>query len=441
MGTVNKRYKNIEIKSTFFFSFSGANINAQTEETQETALTLACCGGFLEVADYLIKHGADIELGASTPLMEAAQEGHLDLVKFLLENKADVHAQTQTGDTALTYACENGHTDVAEVLLYFGAELEHLSEGGRTPLMKACRAGHICTVKFLIQKGADVNRQTTNNDHTPLSLACAGGHQQVVELLLAHGADPFHKLKDNSTMLIEAAKGGHTGVVQLLLDYPTCIPPQQNQPIYIPAPMPHQPPQLNMAQMKHQQQQQLKMLQQQQQQQHMMAQQAQQQFMVAPPGLHDVTEVIRLPEPPGMFQPQDLQNQNFIIDPNAAQSPTESSILTQMKLLQSAGFKDGLAYGLTKAQSAVNQMVSQQATNNMNVAPCSGSQHQPMITNNLCMASSSNKQKNVSRKKCASFNESQSVGSIEVRGAGVGGEEEENVTYIKSTLDKVNFNP
>lgn len=59
----------------------GANINAQTEETQETALTLACCGGFLEVAEYLIKHGADIELGASTPLMEAAQEGHLELVK------------------------------------------------------------------------------------------------------------------------------------------------------------------------------------------------------------------------------------------------------------------------------------------------------------------------------------------------------------------------
>ena len=51
----------------------GADINAQTEETQETALTLACCGGFLDVADFLIKAGADIELGASTPLMEAAQ--------------------------------------------------------------------------------------------------------------------------------------------------------------------------------------------------------------------------------------------------------------------------------------------------------------------------------------------------------------------------------
>lgn len=36
---------------------------------------------------------------------------------------SNVHAQTGTGDTALTYACENGHTDVAEVLLQHGAEL------------------------------------------------------------------------------------------------------------------------------------------------------------------------------------------------------------------------------------------------------------------------------------------------------------------------------
>ncbi|XP_077434143.1 ankyrin repeat and KH domain-containing protein 1 isoform X3 [Vanacampus margaritifer] len=201
----------------------GANINAQTEETQETALTLACCGGFLEVADFLIKAGADIELGCSTPLMEAAQEGHLELVKYLLAAGANVHATTATGDTALTYACENGHTDVADVLLQAGANLEHESEGGRTPLMKAARAGHLCTVQFLISKGANVNRATANNDHTVVSLACAGGHLAVVELMLAHGADPTHRLKDGSTMLIEAAKGGHTNVVSYLLDYPNNI--------------------------------------------------------------------------------------------------------------------------------------------------------------------------------------------------------------------------
>lgn len=100
--------------------------------------------------------------------------------------------------------------------------------------MKACRAGHLCTVQFLITKNADVNRVTANNDHTPLSLACAGGHLAVVELLLAHSADPFHKLKDNSTMVIEAAKGGHTNVVKLLLDYPHSVmltPPVSPVPV------------------------------------------------------------------------------------------------------------------------------------------------------------------------------------------------------------------
>ena len=199
----------------------GGDINAQTEETQETALTLACCGGFLDVADFLIKAGADIEAGANTPLMEAAQEGHLDLVRHLINCGANVNATTSSGDTALMYSCENGHTDVAELLLQSGADLEHEAEGGRTSLMKASRAGHLCTVQFLINRGANVNKVTANNDHTALSLACAGGHLAVVELLLANGSDPTHRLKDSSTMLIEAAKGGHTTVVQLLIDYPT----------------------------------------------------------------------------------------------------------------------------------------------------------------------------------------------------------------------------
>ena len=74
---------------------AAADINGQTEETQETALTLACCGGFLEVADFLIKAGADIEAGASTPLMEASQEGHLELVRLVHECGINISRQSQ----------------------------------------------------------------------------------------------------------------------------------------------------------------------------------------------------------------------------------------------------------------------------------------------------------------------------------------------------------
>uniref|UniRef100_A0A8C6XG44 Ankyrin repeat and KH domain containing 1 n=1 Tax=Naja naja TaxID=35670 RepID=A0A8C6XG44_NAJNA len=130
----------------------GANINAQTEETQETALTLACCGGFSEVADFLIKAGADIELGCSTPLMEAAQEGHLELVKYLLAAGANVHATTATGDTALTYACENGHTDVADVLLQAGADLVrfYLLNLLNINCLRTAKGGHTNVVSYLL---------------------------------------------------------------------------------------------------------------------------------------------------------------------------------------------------------------------------------------------------------------------------------------------------
>lgn len=41
----------------FLCYIPGADIHAQTEETQETALSLACCGGFQDVAAFLLQAG------------------------------------------------------------------------------------------------------------------------------------------------------------------------------------------------------------------------------------------------------------------------------------------------------------------------------------------------------------------------------------------------
>lgn len=75
-------------------------------------------------------------------------------------------------------------------------------------LRKACDAGHLSTVEILISHNANVNKINHTDGHTPLSLACAGGHVAIVQLLLEHSADPFHKLNDNSTIVLLAAKKG-----------------------------------------------------------------------------------------------------------------------------------------------------------------------------------------------------------------------------------------
>ena len=50
--------------------------------------------------------------------MEAAREGHLEMVSLLLEHGADIHAQTEeTQETALSLACCGGFQDVAAFLL------------------------------------------------------------------------------------------------------------------------------------------------------------------------------------------------------------------------------------------------------------------------------------------------------------------------------------
>lgn len=55
----------------------------------ESPLTLAACGGHVDLAALLIERGANLEEvndEGYTPLMEAAREGHEEMVGLLLAN-------------------------------------------------------------------------------------------------------------------------------------------------------------------------------------------------------------------------------------------------------------------------------------------------------------------------------------------------------------------
>ena len=69
-----------------------------------------------------------------TPLLIAAQNGHAEAVKTLLEAKSDVNKAKPNGKTALMNAASFGHPDVAALLLGAGADKTPADEEGRTAL-------------------------------------------------------------------------------------------------------------------------------------------------------------------------------------------------------------------------------------------------------------------------------------------------------------------
>lgn len=75
-----------------------------------------------------------------TALLYAAENGHMDLVRLLLENDAAVNHADNMENTALMLASGNGHADVVNLLLTFGAKKNNANKAGATALSKAMTA-------------------------------------------------------------------------------------------------------------------------------------------------------------------------------------------------------------------------------------------------------------------------------------------------------------
>ncbi|WP_337098575.1 M48 family metallopeptidase [Paenibacillus sp. YIM B09110] len=98
---------------------SGASIDLIEEEYENTALTVAITGGYVEMAKLLLDHQADPNLQDSygwTPLMTAASHGDESAVMLLLEYGADPSTIDDSGWAASDYALESGYEELAEKL-------------------------------------------------------------------------------------------------------------------------------------------------------------------------------------------------------------------------------------------------------------------------------------------------------------------------------------
>merc|ERR1712100_873013 len=143
-----------------------------------------------------------------TALMIASGEGHLNIVKYLVEKGADVHACNNSNLTALMIASGEGYLEVVKYLVEKGADVHARSNTNLTALMIASGEGHLEVVKYLVEKGADVHARS-NNNLTALMFASLKGHAEVSTYLGSQARK--RKRDDNNVDERETSRPRYTG--------------------------------------------------------------------------------------------------------------------------------------------------------------------------------------------------------------------------------------
>ena len=197
---------------------SGADLHWKRPKNHWTPLHEAAYEGHLEIVNYLVSKGADVadtETNGLTPLMLAAQEGRTEVVRALLDADSPLHHKDDYQMTAIHRSAQSGNKETVLLLLERGAKLDE-GAADNTPLFIAAGEGDLELTQLLIDKGADVNYRMDSMAFTALHRAAASGSVEVTELLLKHGAKPNVTNRLGDTPLSVATKKGFDEVAALL---------------------------------------------------------------------------------------------------------------------------------------------------------------------------------------------------------------------------------
>ncbi|KAH0520824.1 Histone-lysine N-methyltransferase EHMT1 [Microtus ochrogaster] len=157
---------------------AGANIDTCSED-QRTPLMEAAENNHLDAVKYLIKAGAQVDPkddGGWTPMIWATEYKHVDLVKLLLSKGSDINIRDNEENICLHWAAFSGCVDIAEILLAAKCDLHAVNIHGDSPLHIAARENRYDCVVLFLSRDSDV---TLKNKEGETPLQCASLNSQV----------------------------------------------------------------------------------------------------------------------------------------------------------------------------------------------------------------------------------------------------------------------
>ena len=175
---------------------AGADPNTQ-DGNGLSALQLATVNKQSAIVEILLEKQPVLGVGETQPrspqfqtLLLAARQGESATIQALLDQGIDINVKDpHSGRTALWSAAEQGRIEAVKMLLENRANPNIKGPRGFPPLVEVAAKGDMQVAELLLQHGANPNATEDINEWTALMTAVSRTDAEFVKLLVNHGAD------------------------------------------------------------------------------------------------------------------------------------------------------------------------------------------------------------------------------------------------------------
>ena len=196
---------------------SGANIHVENNEGSYSVMLAAIGTGDCNTVRWLIEQGVDVnhcDKNGFTAVLNAAQQGNLDVLKLLKESGANIHVQNEMGDNSIMSASiGTGDCNTVRWLIEQGVDVNHCDKNGFTAVLNAAQQGNLDVLKLLKESGANIHVQNEMGDNSIMSASIGTGDCNTVRWLIEQGVDVNHSNRRGATAVHCAAQRGNLDVL------------------------------------------------------------------------------------------------------------------------------------------------------------------------------------------------------------------------------------